>query len=196
MLSDYAGNDSMIAPQFKTWFYIYKNNTANDDFRELLSKDYIVDVKDIDRINFDFDSTRNEQLYDSNEKPANSKDIAQFDDLKFSNEEEVQNDRRFDSLKVEEGNTPESVSAAIADYDQIDKDEKSKVSKFDKEFDDRQYVEKSVIVEELKQQEEESEVRDESESGPEKITIPLKKYDESMEIMEAQENRNFVTRVS
>lgn len=184
----------MIAPQFKTWFYIYRNNTANEDFRQLLAKDYLVDVKDIDRINFDFDTTRSEPLY-SDEKPANSKDISYFDDLKFSNEEEVQGDQRFDALKVEDGNTQTSVNQAIADYDQIDKEEKSKVSKFDKEIDDRQYVEKSVIVEELKQQEE-GEVRDESESGPEKITLPLKKYDDSMEIMDAQENRNFVRRVS
>jgi hypothetical protein len=194
VLNDYAGNDSMIAPQFKTWFYIYRNNTANEDFRQLLTKDYLVDVKDIDRFNFDFDTTRNEQFY-SDEKPANSKDILQFDELKFSNEDEVQSDARFDALKVEDGNTESSVNIAIADYDQIDKEEKSKVSKFDKEVDDRQYVEKSVIVEELKQQEEDLMVKDENESGPEKITLPLKKIDEALEIMDAQENRNFVTRV-
>lgn len=192
MLSDYAGNDSMIAPQFKTWFYVYKNNTVNYEFRELLLKDYLVDVKDIDRLNFDFDTTRSDQFY-SDEKPANSKDISQFDELKFSNEDEVQSDQRFDTLKVEDSELPSSVSSAIADYDQIDKDEKSKVSKYDRVIDDRQYVEKSVIDEELKQQEQ---VKVEESDGPEKISLPIKKYDDSMEIMEAQENRNFVNRVS
>lgn len=194
-LTDYTGNDSMIAPQFKTWFYIYKNNTVDSEFRELLSKDYLVDVKDIDRINFDFDSTRSDQFY-GDEKSTNSKDILQFDDLKHSKTDEYGNVDGFDQLKIEDGEDASSVSIAIADYDQIDKDEKSKVSKFDRDVDDKQYVEKSKITETLNQ-EEQGEVKDEeSESGPEKISLPIKKIDDSMEIMEAQENRNFVRRVS
>lgn len=196
MLTAYAGNDSMIAPQFKTWFYIYKNNTVDSAFKELLIKDFLVDVKDIDRINFDFDSTRNDQFY-SDEKSTNSKDILQFDELKNSKTDEFGNIDGFDDLKIEDGEDSSSVSIAIADYDQIDKDEKSKVSKFDREVDDKQYVEKSKITVELKEQEEQSEVKDEeSESGPEKISLPIKKIDDSMEIMEATENRNFVRRVS
>ena len=170
----------MIAPQFKTWFYIYKNNTANDEFREFLSKDFLVDVKDIGRLNFDFGNSRGEP-FQSDEKKMNSKD-------------DTQSEIKFDDLKIEDGENSPSVSIAIADYDQIDKVEKSKVSKFDKEVDDQQFVEKSVIDEELKQQEDEVKA-DEIESGPEKISLPIKKIEEPMEIMEAQENRNFVTRV-
>lgn len=196
VLNDYAGNDSMIAPQFKTWFYIYKNNSVDEAFRQLLTNDYLVDVKDIERINFDFDTSRSDQFY-SDDKQTNSKDIIQFDDLKQSQPDEFGNLDGFDTLKIEDGEDTSSVSIAIADYDQLNKDEKSKVSKFDGDFDDKQYVEKSKITEELMQQEQQSEVKDEeSESGPEKISLPIKKLDDSMEIMEAQENRNFVRRVS
>lgn len=195
VLADYAGNDSMIAPQFKTWFYIYKNNNVSPEFKQHLIKDFLVDVKDIERLTFGFDSTRNDPFF-SDEKTTNSKDILQFDDLKYSkDDEEVQNDEKFDELKIEDGNNESSVSLAISDYDQIDKEEKSKVSKFDREVDDRQYVEKSVIDEELKQKEEAQVSNEEIESGPEKISLPIKKIDDSMEIMEAQENRNFVNRV-
>lgn len=196
VLTDYAGNDSIIAPQFKTWFYIYKNNTVDSAFRELLKNDFLVDVKDIERINFDFDSTRNDAFY--NEKASNSKDIMQFDELKHSIPNEKGSVDGFDDLKIEDGEDAASVSIAINDYDQLDKDEKSKVSKFDREIDDKQYVEKSKINEELKQEENKQDVvkNEEIESGPEKITLPLKKIDDSMEIMEAQENRNFVRRVS
>lgn len=198
MLTDYAGNDSMIAPQFKTWFYIYKNNSVDEAFRKLLTNDYLVDVKDIERINFDFDTTRSDQFY-SDEKQTNSKDISQFDELKQSQTDDFGNLDGFDALKIEDGEDTSSVSIAIADYDQLKKDEKSQVSKFDGHVDDKQYVEKTKITEELMQQEEEQQGEmkddDESESGPEKISLSIKKLEDSMEIMEAQENRNFVRRV-
>lgn len=198
VLTDYAGNDSMIAPQFKTWFYIYKNNSVDEAFRKLLTNDYLVDVKDIERINFDFDTTRSDQFY-SDEKQTNSKDISQFDELKQSQTDDFGNLDGFDALKIEDGEDTSSVSIAIADYDQLKKDEKSQVSKFDGHVDDKQYVEKSKITEELMQQEEEQQGEmkddDESESGPEKISLSIKKLEDSMEIMEAQENRNFVRRV-
>lgn len=198
VLTDYAGNDSMIAPQFKTWFYIYKNNSVDEAFRKLLTNDYLVDVKDIERINFDFDTTRSDQFY-SDEKQTNSKDISQFDELKQSQTDDFGNLDGFDALKIEDGEDTSSVSIAIADYDQLKKDEKSQVSKFDGHVDDKQYVEKSKITKELMQQEEEQQGEmkddDESESGPEKISLSIKKLEDSMEIMEAQENRNFVRRV-
>lgn len=187
---DFSTNSTLI-PQFKTFFYIYKNNSVDQEFRNMLINDYLVDVKDIERFDMDFDSTRSEQAAPS----SNSKDIFQFDDLKNSDPNDL-ND--FDSLKI--ADIDSTVDDAIADYDQLDKDEKSKVSKFDKEIDDKQYVEKSEIVTEMPENDEATLTTtdgvSENESGPEKITLPIKKYmDDSMEIMEAQENRNFVTRV-
>jgi hypothetical protein len=101
-------------------------------------------------------------------------------------------------LKTDELDT--TVKDAIADYDQIDKDEKSKVSKFDKEVDDKQYVEKSEIPTEPTNTEEETTLNsllNENESGPEKFVLPIMKFiDDSMEIMVAQENKNFANGVN
>jgi hypothetical protein len=201
----------MIAPQFKTWyvaalmhlminkflfhplrFYVYKNNSVNDEFRRTLSDYFLADVKDIEKYDYNFDSTRSDQYQES---PTNSKDVLQFEDLKNSVPDEKTGEvEGFDTLKIADDNS--KVDQAIADYDQIEKDEKSKISKFDKEIDDQQYVEKSEIVtEEITTLAFENDVTNDSE-GPEKISLPTKKFaDDSAEIMEAQENRNFVNRV-
>jgi hypothetical protein len=194
---DFAGNSSLI-PQFKTFFYVYKNNTVIKEFREMLVRDYLADVKDIERFDMDFDSTRSETA-SAQEQPTNSKDILQFEDLKNTNPNEKGEIDGFDTLKIADDDSYASATDAIADYDQLDKNEKAKVSKFDKEVDDKQYVEKSEIVTEKFEDEDTtlSIEETETESGPEKITLPIKKYmEDSMEIMEAQENRNFVNRVS
>jgi hypothetical protein len=204
-LTEFAGNDSMIAPQFKTWFYIYRNNTAEEEFKRTLSEDYLVEIKDIERFDssFDnFDSARTADESNANDKPTNSKDIIQFDDLKNT---EPKDDKGtiegFDTLKS--ADDEHSVEQAIADYDQLNKNEKDKVSKFDKSVEDSQYVEAPEIKKEIKDQiaafeEEHLKKKTENEGeGPEKINLPLKKYmEDSMEIMEATESRNFVSRVS
>lgn len=199
----------MIAPQFKTWFYIYQNNTAEEEFKKILKDDYLVEIKDIERIdfnNFDSyyeDSARTAEGSKVDTMPTNSKDILQFDDLKNT---EPKDDKGtidgFETLKS--ADDEQSVEQAIADYDQLNKDEKDKVSKFDKHFDDSQYFEVPEIKKEIKDQiaalEEEYLKKTTAENendGPEKITLPLKKYmEDSMEIMEATESRNFVSRVS
>ncbi|KAG5681959.1 hypothetical protein PVAND_011360 [Polypedilum vanderplanki] len=199
-LMEFTSNSSLI-PQFKTFFYIYKNNTVSKEFREALMRDYLADVKDIERFDMGFDSSDSTRFdYTEQSQPTNSKDILLFEELKNSNpNEKGELDEKFDTLKIADDNTEEVVKDAIEDYDQLDKDEKVKVSKFDKEVDDKQYVEKSEIVtEKIEEMEETTLINDENlneNNGPEKIVLPLKKYSEdSMEIMEAQENRQFVNR--
>lgn len=196
-LEKFTGNDSMIAPQFKTWFYIYRNNTVEDEFRNILAKDFLVEVKDIDRFISDFDmpQSRNSEQHNSDSypnKPTNSKDIVQFDELmKAKPKDPSGNIDGFETLKSADHSVPD----ANADYDEIDKEEKKKVSKFDREVDDKQYEEVSKIKEKLEKEHLRLKLKEQSE-GPEKITLPFKKYfDETMEIMDAQENRNFAFRV-
>lgn len=205
-LTEYSGNDSIIAPQFKTWFYIYRNNTAEEEFKKILAEDYLVEIKDIDRIDFDFDTPRtSEVMSESNQQklPSNSKDVTQFEDLKNTEpKDEMGTIDGFETLKFAD-ETSASVDKAVADYDQLNQDEKEKVSKFDKHVDEAQYVEVPEIKKENKEDKKNTEkehlkkkLQKETE-GPEKISLPLKKYsDDSMEIMEAQENRHFQSRVS
>jgi len=192
VLSDFSGNDSIVAPQFKTWFYIYKPNVAIEEFKKTLINDYLVEVKDIQKFDYDFGTTQSEQ--DHYIPSTNSQDTLDFSDLNQS--KPIDEIDEFDSLKT--GNLDTKVKDTIADYDQIDKDEKSKVSKFDKEVDDKQYVEKSEIPTESINEEVTTlnSLLNENESGPEKFVLPIRKFiDDSMEIMEAQENKNFVNGV-
>lgn len=191
----------MIAPQFKTWFYIYRNNTAEEDFKKILADDYLVEIKEIQRFDNNFDSLRFTDEENDAAQQTNSKDILQFDDLKNTEvKDESGSIDGFETLKLADAQS--SADQHSDDYDQLNKDEKESVSKFDRHVDDTQYVEvpeiKKVIKEEKISSEKEhlkKKLQKESE-GPEKITLPLKKYmEDSMEIMDAQENRNFVSRV-
>jgi hypothetical protein len=194
VLKEYTGTDSVIAPQFKTWFYIYNGSTADEDYKRILINDFYVEVKDIERYEMDFESVYNESSNKKDDYQTNDKDISNFDDFKFSEQNDEPTEiEGFDSIKSVES---DSVKDAVIDYENLDREEKSKVSKFDKEVDDKQYVEKSKITDEMKK-DEENVKKEDNEMGPEKITLPIKKFmdDESMEIMDAQENRNFINRV-
>lgn len=175
----------MIAPQFKTWFYVYRNVSSDETFRKMLMDNYLVEVKDIERLN-DFDTFRTED-----EKPTNSKDIAQFEDLKSSETFNGADVEGFETLKIADDEeiieTTDSVLKAIQDYDQLNQDAKNQVTKFDKHVDDEQYIDSPVIKKDAPKNEVD---------GPEKIVLPTKKYlEDSAEIMIAQENFRFESRV-
>ncbi|CAO1407105.1 unnamed protein product [Diamesa serratosioi] len=194
VLIQMQGDDPLIAPQFKTWFYIYRNNTAESDFRKILTNYYQVDVKDIDRYDYVFDTARTAEQQSDSYSPTNSKDILQFDDLKKTEPKDQSGAiDGFETLKTLDIDSVEAVEAAEADYDQLNKDEKKKVSKFDRDVDDKQYVEVPLIAEQIKKEKLEAEklklkVPLTKEEGPEKITLSLKKDEE---MMEATESRHF-----
>lgn len=183
-LKQYAGNDSVIAPQFKTWFYIYRNNTIEDDFRKILIDDYLVEIKDIDRYDNNFDS-----LNTPDSSSSNSQDLLSFEDF----------DTETTNSGAEDVETSTQVEfTANFDGEEIKED---KNSKFDRHVDDSQYVEAPEIRKKIKEESQETKRLnakiEKLSSGPEKITLPIKKYmEDSMEIMEATENRNFESRVS
>lgn len=200
-MTEYSGNDSIIAPQFKTWFYIYRNNTAEEDFKKILAEDYLVEIKDIDRYSYDFDLPRTAEE-NTEDLPVNSKDVLQFEDLKKTEPLDASGTiDGFETLKSNDDKL-ESVQQAMADYEQINENEKIEVTKFDKHVDEEQYVEVPAIKKEIIEEKNESEKEhlkkklQKDGEGPKKISLPLKKYmEDSMEIMEAQENRKFESRV-
>lgn len=196
-LAHLQGSDPQAAPQFRSWFYIYKNNTIDDAYRRMLTDDYFVTVRDVEPYNPDdflFAVTPSEKTLASDDEldtselsdvrlksnvgpiPVNSKDVVEFDALK--KESEPMDETRIDTQKD--------------------------ASKFDEVVEDRQYVEVPVIKGGLKAEPaaivnsvDGSRPADEpkaffsigSASGePERISLPLKQYEE-MEIMRAQETR-------
>lgn len=174
------GDNPKIAPQFKTWFYIYQNNTAQTEFKKLLADFYQVELKEIERFDFDFDTPKTSESYD---------DKTQIDDdLKDAKPIELTTgDASLDLLKP--------VENAEHDYDQLNKDDKKLITKFDKDVDDKQYVETPDIKEEIllqhakkqkdKLQNDKIRMKEQLKQeklklsdGPEKISLPLKKFDD------------------
>ncbi|XP_017000453.2 uncharacterized protein Spn100A [Drosophila takahashii] len=136
ILGSYQNRDAAVAlPSFQTWLYIYRNHSVKENFKDILEKHYFVDVKDINRQEYDWNEP-NTSLQLSEEKDntdstegsteqSNSKDVIGFETLKRINLDD------------------EDIPAIPADgYGQeiIDKE----ASKFDRDIDDKQYVEKPV----------------------------------------------------
>lgn len=203
-MTEYSGNDSVIAPQFKTWFYIYRNNTAEEDFKKILLEDYLVEIKEIEKFDYDFDQSRMADEKPEVDSPTNSKDVSQFEDLKNTEPlDEAGNIDGFETLKLAD-ETSSSADLAIAEYDQLNETEKKKVSKFDKHVEESQYIEAPEIKKEIKEEKKtltekehlKKKLQKESD-GPEKISLPLKKYmeDSSLEILDVQEGKHFESRV-
>lgn len=187
VLSHLNGLDPQIAPQFRSWFYIYRNNTVNESYKQTLMNDYYVTVRNVEpwNPNVDDDETTESKPIDdlpstkstsnveakSEGTPTNSKDIEQFDSFKS---EDPIDETRIDNQKD--------------------------ASKFDEVVEDRQYVEVPLIKDELKQPiktEENAEIKlmepavkapVKEVKGAKQASLPFKQFEE-MEIMQAEESR-------
>ncbi|XP_034662400.1 uncharacterized protein LOC117897567 [Drosophila subobscura] len=150
VLGRYQNRDAAVAlPSFQTWFYIYRNHSARAEFKELLQQHYFVEVKDINRKDYDWnepDTSLQLQLQPegsgsepgedgglSTEQPSNSKDVIGFETLK--------------RINLDDDLLPVAVPADTYGEEVLDKE----ASKLDREVDDKQYVEKPVAQAEAEQ---------------------------------------------
>lgn len=190
VLSHFQGLDPEVAPQFRTWFYIYKNNTADESFKDLITKDLYVTVREIEPYDSD------EQKPDDELTPSNAKSVDEQASIKSTivqgkPQSKPTNSKdiiQFDSYKMEAG-----------PVDETRIDGQKDASKFDEIVEDRQYVEVPVIKNELQQEKESKKVEDTKPSKLndsqevkklEKLSLPIKHYNEEMEIMQAAESRS------
>ncbi|XP_055606222.1 serpin B4 [Uranotaenia lowii] len=206
-------------PQFKSWFYIYKNNTVKPDYRTVLLENYYVDVRDIERNDYNFDEPKTsvgpieqgasdelevvdsehpttivEQQPEPTDGPSNtnSKDIVDFETLKIK------------TLGVNLDASVLSDEGIATKYDEVEDEETN--PKFDENIDDKEYVEPTKIKEEIakKKDEHTNEVLEEPvikiaeervdrlevEEMPQKVALSLKKLEEEEhEIMHAVESQ-------
>ncbi|KAH8382950.1 hypothetical protein KR009_005999 [Drosophila setifemur] len=135
ILGSYQNRDAAVAlPSFQTWLYIYRNHSAREEFKDLMEKHYYVEVKDINRHEYDWNEPNTslqlqegstEDSSEFNTESSNSKDVIGFETLK--------------RIKLDD---EDSYGQEI-----IDKE----ASKFDREVDDKQYVEKPVAQAEAEQ---------------------------------------------
>ncbi|XP_061396087.1 uncharacterized protein LOC133331726 [Musca vetustissima] len=143
ILSKYEAKKYNNEPSFQSWLYIYRNFSARDDFKQLVQDYYLVDVKDINRDDYDWSEPNTSLDLDSPTTASNSKDVIGFETLK-----RLKIDDDDDDLGL--GLT--TVGAYTDGYGEefIEKE----TSKFDRFVDDKQYVEKPEIIEELQKEKE------------------------------------------
>lgn len=139
ILSRYQNQEYSTAPSFQTWLYIYRNNTARDEFKQLVRDNYFVMVKDINSDEYDWNEP-NSSLDVETSSVSNSKDVVGFETLKRL---------RADANLTASATETQSVDTYGEEV--IDKE----ASKFDRVVDDKQYVEKPTILAEIKKQESE-----------------------------------------
>lgn len=204
VLSHLQGLDPQTAPQFRSWFYIYKNNTADEAYKQILSNDYYVTVRNVEPYNPDQEDDKPEETTASaktTNEPSSTKAIsdveAKSEITPTTNSKDIV---QFDSFKMEAG-----------PVDETRIDTQKDASKFDEVVEDRQYVDVAESVKD-KEKEKEKEVKpkpDEKEIIKTEETkrmepaikapvqdakegknapLPIKHFEE-MEIMQAEESR-------
>ncbi|XP_058978150.1 uncharacterized protein LOC101899860 [Musca domestica] len=143
ILSKYEAKKYNDEPSFQSWLYIYRNFSARDDFKQLVQDYYLVDVKDINRDDYDWSEPNTSLDLDGPTTASNSKDVIGFETLKRL---------KIDDDDDELGLGLTTVGAYTDGYGEefIEKE----TSKFDRYVDDKQYVEKPEIIEELQKEKE------------------------------------------
>lgn len=155
------GDNPTIAPQFKTWLYVYRNNTITDSYRQRVHDDYYVDVKDIDRLDWsDVDSaeeppaaaasivTDTPATISSSDGPLSQVELSQKaaaaeQPAESENSKDIPD---FETLKLQ---NPEDETRLIETNEAADNADQKDASKFDEVVEDKQYVEVPVIREEI-----------------------------------------------
>lgn len=157
LMQSYGGEEPETVPQFKTWFYVYENNSVNEDFVKTLRDDYLVEIKTIQRNFYEFDEAATTAFQrqvtvndNAPEKVVLAEQQESFSDQAqvVAKESETKSvldlqadpDNVFDEVDLEGKNL-----AVTADVEEILK--QKECSRFDEEVDDQQYVEVQALRE-------------------------------------------------
>lgn len=146
LMARYGGDEPTLVPQFKTWFYVYENNTVNEDFVKTLREDYLVEIKTIKRNFYDFDepASGEVQVSDMPEKVVLAEPAVVLVDKESAGKNipgiEDDSENLFDDVDLDGKNLP------VEDIDEILK--QKECSRFDEEVDDQQYVESAQALRE------------------------------------------------
>lgn len=199
VLSHLQGLDPHTAPQFRSWFYIYKNNTADESYKQILANDYYVTVRNVEPYNpteDDDEKPEDTTAAKQTEMPLSTKTISDVEaksDVTPTNSKDI---IQFDSFKME-----------VGPVDETRTDTQKDASKFDEVVEDRQYIDVTDTAEHktkettkpdqqeiIKTEESKREIEPAIRAAipvvkeGKKAPLPIKQFEE-MEIMQAEESR-------
>ncbi|KAH8417969.1 hypothetical protein KR222_009446 [Zaprionus bogoriensis] len=186
ILGSYQNRDAAVAlPSFQTWFYVYRNNSVREEYKDLLQRYYHVEVKDINRQEYDWSEPNTSLQLEGGDadggvitEPSNSKDVIGFETLKRINLDD---------------DAPSAIGGDSYGEEVLNKE----ASKFDRDVDDKQYVEKPVALAEAelalqheREQERELATEESTTEAADSTTIaPVEKLEKPDEIaLGAEEN--------
>ncbi|XP_036324595.1 serpin B13-like [Rhagoletis pomonella] len=170
ILSRYQTQEYSTLPSFQTWLYIYRNNSARDEFKQLIRENYFVTVKDINTEEYNWNEPNTSPDVESS-SVCNSKDVIGFETLKRL---------RADADLATAATETQTQTQAQTQTDTYGEEVVDKAaSKFDRVVEDKQYVEKPVILEEIKKNDAEKEAVTKQEAD--KITAEQSKPTETAE---------------
>lgn len=157
ILTHLQGSDPHNAPQFRSWFYIYKNNSVEESYKQLIANDYFVTVRDVEPYNPD------EMTFMFSSTSASPSASASASSTEKSAEEQTS---MVDIMDVQLKNAVKTITNNSKDIVELDTfkketepvdetriDNQKDASKFDEVVEDRQYVEVPIIKEEIRQTE-------------------------------------------
>lgn len=146
MMTRYGGDQPSLEPQFKSWFYVYRNNSVNEDFVRVLREDYLVEVKTIEREYYDFDVPPTSEISESVQATVTEEVRPMVVMQKDSETKQVsavdETENTFDAVDFD----GKGYLSEPGDIDQIIK--QKECSRFDEEVDDKQYVEVQALRDE------------------------------------------------
>lgn len=100
-------------PEFKNWFYVYKNYTIDEDYRKILEKYYLTEVRSVERYE--------PYIPDLTKKPEKEEKVEQIDPLPSVEIKDAVVTDILPSLKLN--------SKDVENFDQLQKDEPKKEEK-------------------------------------------------------------------
>lgn len=159
VLTHLQGLDAQVAPQFRSWFYIYKNNSIDDAYRQILVNDYYVSVKEVEPFNANGEQTTVEATQHTTDNPPASTTEQLATDGKTVEKIEEKAKNSESQVQVKPADSKPTNSKDIVEFDSfkneagpVDEtrlDTQNDASKFDEVIEDRQYVEVPLIKGEM-----------------------------------------------
>lgn len=94
----------MNHPEFKNWFYVYKNYTVDEKYKQVLLEYYLTEVRQVDRVHYevDFEPEEEKESEEVKEEATASTEPTENTDAKNVNTNQSEKEGRVEKRKETE----------------------------------------------------------------------------------------------
>uniref|UniRef100_A0A146M4Z1 Serpin B8 n=1 Tax=Lygus hesperus TaxID=30085 RepID=A0A146M4Z1_LYGHE len=113
VLSSMTEHGVLNQPEFKSWFYVYKNNSVEESYKNVLRDNYLIDIKEVDRYTYPEDdeqepnnpvvttATKMDQRPQEDSKEDSSEEKKEGDKSEESKEDDSSEEKVTDNIAQE-----------------------------------------------------------------------------------------------